>query len=461
MLLRKKLTRSGHMKTLPAAILTILQSFANIFSNKRSWTLACFLFAPLVMVKGGRTVCRLLRFLGLKGDKAFDKYHKLLNRANWNMLLGSGILLKKIVEDDKTVRIAIDEHIERRRGPKIKALGCYRDPILSTNRRKVKSFGLKWMGVAVLKKFSWSKNVFALPFLTILTRSKESDRRAGLRHKTTTDWMCQIVKRLKRWLGDKRIVIVTDGGLTSIEMALTCLKNNIHWITRLACNTRLYDFPPENNPRPGRPRVRGVKLEKPKVMLSRNDLPWKKLSVRWYGGIIKTVEHVTFTCIRYVDGFTPAPVRIVLLRDPLGEFESIALMGVSHDMSLTALEMIEQFVSRWNIEVTFRESREHLGIETQRQWSDKAIARTTPILFSLYSLILLIADRLNISEPITPNATAWYPKNHITFSDALTKVRKHCWQNSNFNCTHGEIGKKKNPLPICWDTLCDHLAESA
>ena len=155
------------------------------------------MFVPLILVKGSRTVCRLIRFAGLKGERSFDSYHKLLNRANWNMLKGSKILLQTILRTsskEKAIYIAIDEHLERRRGPKIKAIGCYRDAVLSTNRRKVKSFGLKWMSVAVLKSFSWSKNVFALPFLTVLTRSKKGDRKIGRRHKSTPDWICQIVK---------------------------------------------------------------------------------------------------------------------------------------------------------------------------------------------------------------------------------------------------------------------------
>lgn len=302
------------MSTLPTAILPILQPFSIVFSNKRSWALACFLFIPLLLAKRGRTICRLLRFAGLKGERAFDKYHKLLDRAKWDMLKGSKQLLNAVtgrVPTSDTVYLAIDEHLERRRGTKIKAIGCYRDAVQSTTRRKVKSFGLKWMVVAVLTRFSWSNNVFALPILTILTRSKEGDRKAGRRHKTTTDWLCQTVKQLRRWLGGRRMVIVTDGGLNSIELALTCLKYGVHWITRLPCNARLYDFPPPNPTGRGRRRVRGSQLESPSKILAREDLSWKKATVRWYQGIHREIEYVTFTCLRYVDGFPPVPVRIM------------------------------------------------------------------------------------------------------------------------------------------------------
>lgn len=451
------------MKTLPHDILQVLKPFSKIFSNRRSWALANFLLVPLILAKGGRTICRLIRFAGLKGEKSFDKFHKLLNRAKWDMLKGSETLLQAILKGSsaqETVYIAVDEHLERRRGSKIKALGCYRDAVLSTNRRKVKSFGLKWMSVAVLRSFSWSKNIFALPFLTVLTRSQEGDRRVGKRHKSTTDWMCQIVKQVKKWLGNRRVVFVSDGGLNSVEMALTTLKCDMHWITRLSCNARLYDFPPVHAGR-GRPRVRGAQLEKPSVMLARDDLPWKKEFVRWYGGVQKQIEYVTFTCIRYVDGFPPVPVRIVLLRDPLNQFESVSLMGVSADMSLQGTEMIEQFVNRWNLEVTFRESREHLGIETQRQWSDKAIARTTPVLFSLYSLVLLMANNLNMQESIKPITAAWYKKNNVTFSDALTLVRKKLWRECNFNFLPLKSVENKKSNELDWTSLWEYLAECA
>src|SRR5262249_52001953 len=105
--------------------------------------------------------------------------------------------------------------------------------------------------------------------------------------------------------------------------------------------------------------------------------------------------------------------------------------------------------------------REHLGIETQRQWSDKAIARTTPILFSLYSLILLIADILNLEEPIQPMTAAWYKKNNVTFSDALVKVRKQLWQHWNFNFLPDEHAKSKNCTNLNLESLWQYLAECA
>jgi len=85
-------------------------------------------------------------------------------------------------------------------------------------------------------------------------------------------------------------------------------------------------------------------------------------------------------------------------------------------------------VRRWQVEVTFEEVRRHLGVETQRQWSDKAIARTTPLLLGLFSWITLVAHAFHLSgHPVATRQSAWYTKTLPTFSDALALVRHQLW----------------------------------
>ena len=87
------------------------------------------------------------------------------------------------------------------------------------------------------------------------------------------------------------------------------------------------------------------------------------------------------------------------------------------DLAATPRQIIEWFVPRWNIEVTFEELRAHLGVETQRQWSDRAIARTTPSLFGIFSLVTLLATRLVADGALPVARAAWYHKDQATFSD--------------------------------------------
>jgi hypothetical protein len=150
------------------------------------------------------------------------------------------------------------------------------------------------------------------------------------------------------------------------------------------------------------------------------------------------------------------PIRLVVVKDPAGQFESAALM--STDVTLSALVIIEEFVKRWSIEVTFREVREHLGVETQRQWSDKAIARETPALFALYSIVILIGLQL---EKVPVRAAAWYPKKGNTFSDMLVEVRRILWGERYFSqvTQKGDLTEIPTRDGLMAEIL-DHLAEA-
>ena len=163
-----------------------------------------------------------------------------------------------------------------------------------------------------------------------------------------------------------------------------------------------------------------------KQMLSLKNLPWKEVEIVGYSGIKRLVRFVSDTCMWGADGSTPIPIRWVLIVDPTGKMDPMPLM--STDPILRPEQMIELYVDRWSIEVTFEETREHLGVETQRQWSDKAIARSTPILMGLYSQVCLMANRLGSEELLKVEGTAWYQKEHVTFSDMLRAVRLTIWR---------------------------------
>jgi hypothetical protein len=124
--------------------------------------------------------------------------------------------------------------------------------------------------------------------------------------------------------------------------------------------------------------------------------------------------------------------------------------------------MLRWFMSRWQVEVTFEETRAHLGIETQRQWSDKAIARTTPALLALYSLVTLIAhDRLHTQpEPVPVRTAAWYVKPQPTFSDTLAWVRRWLWSAPYFSTSPPTTDTIKTPRQL-FDRLTEALCYAA
>src|SRR5207249_4958558 len=148
---------------------------------------------------------------------------------------------------------------------------------------------------------------------------------------------------------------------------------------------------------------------------------WAPLAVaHWYGAGQRLVEVASATAVWYHSGLPPVPLRWVLVRDPQGRFATQALLCT--DPSVSPAQVLAWFVRRWQVEVTFEEARRHLGLETQRQWSDLAIARTTPALLGLFSLVTLLAEQhLSTSSVFIPLPT-WSRKDHLTFADALALV---------------------------------------
>lgn len=182
----------------------------------------------------------------------------------------------------------------------------------------------------------------------------------------------------------------------------------------------------------GRKPIKGKRIQLKELLLEQTQ-PWQTGMVNWYGNEKKTVEYLTFTCLWYHAGMIPIPLRIVLVKTPNGKNEAETFFNT--DVDLEPVQIINYFVLRWNIEVTFEETRSNLGVETQRQWSDKAIARTTPLLMGLYSFITLVALKMNQIKALTSMEVAsWYDKNGaLTFSDILAIVRREIWLQKNFS----------------------------
>ncbi len=136
----------------------------------------------------------------------------------------------------------------------------------------------------------------------------------------------------------------------------------------------------------------------------------------------------------------------MLVRDPLGATEPQAFLCT--DLQAKPADILGWFVRRWRIETTFEEARRHLGLETQRQWSDLAILRTTPALLGLFSLVTLWATQLHASRGLLPDCVRWYVKPTPTFSDALAWIRHELWtsQTFEFSWDHRNISKVPTDL---------------
>ena len=191
-------------------------------------------------------------------------------------------------------------------------------------------------------------------------------------------------------------------------------------ITRLRANARLFEFAPAKTGKRGRPRKKGKRLN---LQEKAANLTWVRHKIKGYGGIEELRDLADFVCLwAPTGGGEPIQVRIVLSKDPMDPKERLFAL-LTTDMAIASKEVLELYTIRWKQEVTHREVRDHLGMETQRQWSDSAIERTTPLIFALYSLTFVIGSHLNSLSPLQAARSAWYSKEELTFSDLLHAVR--------------------------------------
>lgn len=445
------------MVSLSKTILSVFLPFSVLFS-KPSWKKALILLFGTLLCVGKRTVCSALRMMGFAHESGFSKYHHLLNRTEWSLLKAAKILffmLLKLVPGNNPLVIFVDETLERRKGKKIKPKGYYRDAVRSSQSRVVKTMGLKWSVMAFSVKLPFMIRTLALPFLSTLEPSKKYDAAKKRRHKTSLKWTSQMILQIRRWVGKTRsLILVGDGAYAAGQLALNCISFGVTLVSRLKMNAAIFDFPEKKRPsQRGRPAKKGVKLKNFKEMLSLKGLPWKEMEVISYGGEKRIARVISNTCLWGADGTTPIPIRWALVIDPTGKLAPLPLM--STDPLMTPEHMVELFVARWSIEVTFEETREHLGVETQRQWSDKAIARSTPILMGLYSCVCLIAKLLAMEGCLKVGMTSWHPKEHITFSDMLRSVRQVIWRDNLFSRKVKITSSVKNIMPEILDWIDD------
>lgn len=390
-----------------------------------------------IICPGSRTICNLLRSVGLRWEKNFSKYHRFLNRDKWSAKALSAVLLGLLIDAfiaaDEPLVFGLDDTIERRWGRKISKRGIYRDPVRSSKSHFVKCSGLRWLSLMLLTRLPWlEKGVcWALPVLTVLCPSERFYTQQGKQPKKLTDWAAQIISWLSRQCGglNRAVFLTGDGSFATIKLFMHAQKCDVGIIARMKLNSRLYDLPPTEYPKNKRgpkPPV-GERLQSMKKRIEEEHTQWESIVFsEWYGNRDKEMLMTSGIAIWRKSNTELVKIKWVLLKDPEGKLDPV-LLGCT-DCSTEGKNIVRFFVRRWRVEVTFAEVRRHLGVETQRQHADLAIERATPCLMALFSVVCLLTNVLHQHQQIEPNHTAWYTKKGVTFSDALAAVRLEIFQ---------------------------------
>jgi hypothetical protein len=412
---------------LPPGFVTWLTPFLAAFSRRTRPTVAALAAGALLAV-GPRTVAACLRVIGLAEHPGFAAFHRVLDRNAWSGLALARILLRMVVAafvPAGPIVIGVDHTLERRRGRHIGPAGHFYDAGRSSSAWQATSRGLRWLSAMVLVEVPFAGHVWALPVLTALTPSKAWSERHGRRHRPVTDWARRLLLTLRRWLPDRTIVAVMDGEFAALEL-LHVLRSHMVVITRLRRDARLFD-PPGEWDRRGRPALKGGRQPTLAARTTDPATRWRRVVQASRAGWRSAgwIEYTSGTALWHHSGKPIVPILWVLVRYPDGRREPEAFLCT--DTTASPREVLGLFSRRWSMETTYEESRGHLGVETQRQWSDPAIFRTTPLLLGLYSLVALYVHQNAERLALSPRRAAWYPKPAATFADALARLRHHLW----------------------------------
>jgi hypothetical protein len=176
----------------------------------------------------------------------------------------------------------------------------------------------------------------------------------------------------------------------------------------------------------GRPPVKGRRLPKPRPAAA--TARRTRLTVRWYGGGTRRVEAASGTGHRDKGGEGLVPVRWVYVKDATGTHRDEYLLTT--DTALTADAVVGVSCGRWSIETTFQECRSCLGLETTRGRCRATVTRAAPCLFGLYTVVAVLFHALPAAK--RGGSVSWAGKATVTFSDALTAVRRCVWSDGIF-----------------------------
>jgi hypothetical protein len=412
-------------QALPKPARSLFDTLASCFSRPTFLRFVVLGLATILTV-GCRTVCNLLRTLGALAPGHPSSYHRVFSKRRWSCWRLAHGLARWVFDHlvpKGCILLAGDDTVDEHPGEKVFGKGCHRDPVRSSHSYTAYRWGHKWVVLSVLVRFPFTHRLWALPVLVALYRSPADDKKAGRRHKTPTQLLRQLCCVLLRWFRQRRFILAADGAYGSHEMArfASGCRGRLTLVSKFHPDAQLYEPPPPYSGR-GRPRVKGAKEPTPQQVVSGSKRV--KRNVAWYGGGRRDVQTLSGTGNWYKAGEGLVVVRWVFVHDLTGSHRDEYFFTTDTDMN--AQQVIETYVSRWNEETTFQEMRSYLGLETTRGWTQKTVLRAAPCLFGLYTVVACLYSQLP-PRYARVRAVEWAGKQDVTFSDAITAVRRWLW----------------------------------
>jgi hypothetical protein len=439
---RKQLKRL--CRQFPKPVHTVFEPLETALTGPTYRRLVVLALAAILTV-GGRTIAKLLRCLGALAPGHSSSYHRVLSLRRWPTRALARRYIAAVLArfaPQGLVEIVGDDTVTEHPGDTVYGKGCHRDPVRSTHSFTAFRWGHKWVVLAVLVRFPFCRRRWALPLMSALYRSedKATDGITQRAHKTPVDLLAQMLRILIRWFPDRTFVCSADGNYAAHELAELAAAHpqRLKFVSKFYPHANLFEPPPPYSGN-GRPPGKGKELPDP-AQVVRDTSPGTFLRVAWYGGERRRVEVVTGTGWWYRSGHPLVPVRWVFVRDRTGTHREEYFFTTEVTMSPQAV--IETYTGRWNIETTFQEARSYLGLETTRGRVRNTVLRAEPCLLALYTLVVWLYAELPVRYQRV-RGVAWLHKSDVTFSDAITAVRRYLWVEGVFSMTgHREAFQK-------------------
>jgi hypothetical protein len=389
-----------------------------------------------LLAPGERTVTACVRSASPWMKKHVSAYENVLSRAKFD---GKALarelfkLIEGLIPEGAPINLIVDDSLVRRFGPYVACLGIHRDALRnSRGQGRILSLGHKWITLSVGVKLPFVAGWIALPVLSALYVPKEPPRRSkawvGGKHRTPARIAKLLTAIVAGWAPERRFRLTGDKAYASHDLAdamndkgANPRLRHVALVSRLQDNAGLYAPAPDYSGR-GRRRVKGEKIASPGETASEPDARWETVEVAWYGGGRKSVNLLSGTGLWYRCGTKATGIKWVMMKDPEGRRDDEIIFTT--ETGMLPSEIIETFVCRWSLEVTFEEVRRHLGLETLRNRTYSAVSRSVPLLLGLFSFIVVWFALTGQHAKVRPNSAPWYKKTVVTFSDMFDSARE-------------------------------------
>jgi hypothetical protein len=441
----------------------LVQAFAAVFTAP-SFNNFSFLLVSWIQTRVPRTIAGLLRNAPHRGPKHFSVFHRFFARAQWSMD-GLGQVLVELLRDrlGTTATLIVDDTLCRRSGPRIIGAGMHYDPLASHKRGRKHTafaFGLNFVVLAVWIPVSFCHSGgIAIPVLFRLYRSKRTCPQALYTKRTRL--AAELIRIAAPWFDGKRVTVLGDSEY-ACQTVLMALPEGVDFCGPLPMNARLHDRVLQRSKR-GRPRQWGKRLPSPQA-LKQNE-SWQTGIFAIYGAPVR-IQFVSVQAMWASSG-PRRLLRIVITRDPSGRLKDAAFFHTRADA--TPSEVITTYSRRWELEVTFRNCKQQLGLEdpangfARRKRRDKkhagpyplrgrqpiASARTAPFSFIVHAIVVIWyvrCGRPNQDIKLARRLAPWYRhKSTISFTDMLESLRRQLDKND-FPRTRRVFRSAKKPL---------------